>query len=183
MVHHKYLSQWNPFDSNEKKTPSKQVVTCFIQSQEKVLVLQRARKDQQHKLWGIPGGKLEPNEYPLTGLTREIYEETGIKLIPADFKLLGTALSYTSSDGEYGLYLYHARVKKNTQVTINNLEHYAFQWVTIDEFTSLNLLTAQGEAFRWVEIPLKNLIQPTSSSKQTKKGGSRARRQLPIVSM
>lgn len=30
-------------------------------------------------IWVIPGGHLEPNEYPAEGALREIFEETGIK--------------------------------------------------------------------------------------------------------
>jgi 8-oxo-dGTP diphosphatase len=150
---YKYLSTWDPLNS-EAVIPPIQVVTCFLQKQDKFLVLQRARKDQQHKLWGIPGGKLNKDELPLAGLVRECYEELKVSFLPEIFQLLGTALSNTPSDGQYGLYLYYASIANNLDIHINPTEHYTFRWVTIDEFQELSLLTAQREAFLLVKEKL-----------------------------
>ncbi|GHS99839.1 hypothetical protein FACS189421_11030 [Bacteroidia bacterium] len=43
----------------------------------KVLVL---RRNDKNKLWDIPGGRIEFREDPKDGLTREIMEETGLKV-------------------------------------------------------------------------------------------------------
>lgn len=157
----KYLSEWDP---SEKRGifPNKQVVTCFFQQSDKYLVLQRARKDQQHGLWGIPGGKLDKGEEPLAGLVREACEELEIKFLSDIFQLLGTALSHTPSDGEYGLYVYHAFVPTNLNIKINSAEHYAYRWATIDEFQKLDLLTAQREAFYLVQDKLLLLKSGTT---------------------
>ena len=37
--------------------------------------------------WGLPGGQLDPLEPPALGLVREVFEETGLKVIPK--RLLG----------------------------------------------------------------------------------------------
>jgi 8-oxo-dGTP pyrophosphatase MutT (NUDIX family) len=153
---YQYLTPWNPSDK-QTKAPPIQVVTCFLQKRDKVLLLQRARKDIQHNLWGIPGGKLDKGEEPIPGLVREIKEETGSKLDPQIFQLLGTARSKTQCDGEYGLYLYHASVSNNFSVNINPSEHHAYRWVTFNEFESMELLTAQGEAFKLVKEQLHTL--------------------------
>ncbi len=149
----KYLKPWDP---SSKHLPPIQVVTCFLQHEDKFLVLQRARKDAQYKLWGIPGGKLIEGELPITGLIREIQEETQIEYILTP-QLLGTALSRTPSDGEYGLYVFHAYLSHLPSVSIRLEEHSAFNWVTLTEFQKLNLLTAQGEAFKLVKEKLENL--------------------------
>lgn len=154
---YRYLSVWDPLKP-QHMIPAIQVVSCFLQEGDKVLVLQRARKDAQHKLWGIPGGKLDKGEEPLEGLLREIFEETKQRLAPHVFQLLGTALSQTPSDGEYGLYIYHALVPEKTAVRINLEEHYSFRWVTLEEFQDLELLTAQREAFWLVEDKLTSII-------------------------
>lgn len=143
---YKYLSSWDPSDKNAV-CPSVQVVTCFLQKKDKFLVLQRARKDLQHNLWGIPGGKLDEGETPLVGLVREIKEETGVMVTPESFLLMGTARSKTPCDGEYGLYLYHAVVPEDTSICINRSEHHSFLWVSPEEFETLSLLTAQREAY------------------------------------
>ena len=33
-------------------------------------------------LWGLPGGQLDPLEPPALGLIREVFEETGLKVVP-----------------------------------------------------------------------------------------------------
>lgn len=157
---YQYLTPWDPFDK-QTQAPTIQVVTCFLQRRDKILALQRARKDIQHNLWGIPGGKLDKGEKPIPGLAREIEEETGSKLDLKAFQLLGTARSKTECDGEYGLYLYHAPVPENFSVTINLIEHHAYRWVTLSEFESMELLTAQGEAFRLVKGQLQTLLETT----------------------
>lgn len=146
---YKYLSPWNPFEENSYK-PRIQVVSCVIQKETQLLALQRAREDVQHNLWGIPGGKLDPGELPIQGLARELEEELSIAFDPSSFTLLGTALSHTSADGEYGLYVYHTSFPKGARIQINLEEHHAFLWATLEEFQALDLLFAQGEAFRFV---------------------------------
>ena len=156
-----FLSAWDPVEQNAI-VPSKQVVTCFIQKGDKILVLQRARKDEQHGLWGIPGGKLDNDELPVPGLLRELREETDLNISPSSLKLLGTALSHTSCDGLYGLYLFHCTIPRYTEIKINTSEHYDSKWVTLDKFESMDLLTAQGEAYELVKRDLKRIIKKSS---------------------
>lgn len=151
-----YLEPWNPLNSLEDH-PIKKVVTCFIQEEEKILVLQRARKDCQHKLWGIPGGKLDNEELPVPGLLRELEEETGLLISPSSLSLLGTTISHTACDGKYGLYMFHTRLhSKLTSIRINLNEHYRYKWVSLEDFETLDLLTAQREAYEWVKPDLIN---------------------------
>lgn len=155
-----YLSYWQPNESNQPKI---QVVTLFLQKKDRFLALQRARKDVQHKLWGIPGGKLDPQEQPLVGLQRELEEETQIQIDTTRVQLLGTALSRTPCDGQYGLYLYHTVLPGNADVVINPDEHHEFRWVTIEEFQDLELLTAQREAFLFVKPTLEDLFKTSKT--------------------
>lgn len=152
-----YLTPWDPAKSTLR--PATLVVSCFIQCEDKFLLLQRAKKDEQHCLWGIPGGKLRENESPLEGLQREILEETGLSLSSETFLILGTAMSCTPCDGEYGLYVYHAFVSDSPKVSINQSEHYAFQWLTLKQFLEFPLLTAQREAYQLVEEKLKLVLR------------------------
>lgn len=154
----KYLSSWDPGDIN-CHFPSKIVVTCFIQQGDKILILQRARKDLQYKLWGIPGGKLDKGESPLTGLIRDLKEELNLDFSPRNFKLLGITRSKTVSDGDYGLYLYYMQIPENLKISINYEEHLSFEWVYLEEFEKYDLLLAQKEAYRFVEKKLKNIYK------------------------
>ncbi len=167
---YRYLTAWIP---KNDPTPKKQVVTCFIQRNNKFLVLQRARQDEQYGLWGIPGGKLDKGELPIPGLMREVLEETGLDLSKSHIELLDTALSCTSCDGQYGLYLYHAKITTRKRVVIGYEEHLAYRWVTLQEFERLDLLTAQGEAYTYV----KELLLPKV---QTKARGDHVKPKLCI---
>jgi 8-oxo-dGTP pyrophosphatase MutT (NUDIX family) len=136
----------------------KQVVTCFLQRGNRILMLQRGRKDAQFQLWGIPGGKQEKDETHLEALCRELKEELGISFSEDQFIYLGSVLSKTSTDGVYGLHLYHAKFPDDYKPEINSAEHLAYQWVTLEEFKHAPLLHAQGEAFLFVEEILTNII-------------------------
>jgi ADP-ribose pyrophosphatase YjhB (NUDIX family) len=154
---YKYLSLWDPI--NSKITPPIQVASCFMQLGDKILLLQRAKKDEQFMLWGIPAGKLQNGEIPTKGLAREILEETDILLDPESFILLGTALSRTSCDGLYGLYIYYVRLHEEPKIKITEHEHSAYKWVTIPEFESFKLLTAQFEAYKFVREKLNKISE------------------------
>ncbi len=39
-------------------------------------------KRSDNGLWGLPGGQLDPLEPPALGLVREVFEETGLKVVP-----------------------------------------------------------------------------------------------------
>ena len=62
-------------------------------------ILSVSRKEDETD-FGLPGGKVEPNETPEQGLCREILEETGIKVI--DYKLIGDR----TVENKYKVYIY-----------------------------------------------------------------------------
>ena len=52
--------------------------SCFVRNRDgtKVLMVYHKKLD----VWVIPGGHLEPNEFPHEGAAREVLEETGVKV-------------------------------------------------------------------------------------------------------
>lgn len=67
------------------------MLTCFIACGQKLLWIQR-KLDPRSGFWAIPGGFMEAGESLAEGATRELWEETGIRL-PAeslDFYMTGT---------------------------------------------------------------------------------------------
>lgn len=56
---------------------------------EVLLIKRRPESRAFPNYWALPGGHLEPNETAVDGATRELEEETGIRLNSWDMSLLG----------------------------------------------------------------------------------------------
>ncbi len=59
-------------------TPQVQVAACYLEINNKRLLLQRAHANLEPGKWGVPGGKLEKDETPENAAKRELLEEMGI---------------------------------------------------------------------------------------------------------
>lgn len=64
------------------------VAAALIDSAGRVLVAQRPPGKSLAGLWEFPGGKIEPGEAPTAALARELTEELGITVAPADLRPL-----------------------------------------------------------------------------------------------
>jgi len=76
------------------------------------------------------GGKIEPNETVVAGLTREIAEELGG--IIADAKLVPIE-KFTSDTGKFEYHTYVIRVDEEFAPVLNR-EHRGYCWVPLDDY-------------------------------------------------
>lgn len=59
----------------------------------------QVRENEPFKgMWEFPGGKIEPNENPITAAIRELKEEVGVELSPNELKLLTIEHTYPTKD-------------------------------------------------------------------------------------
>lgn len=65
---------------------SKPVASVVVRDGDEVLLGKRA-VDPNAGLWGVPGGNLEYDEHPADGAVRELREETGLRVDPANLAL------------------------------------------------------------------------------------------------
>ncbi|WP_284014381.1 NUDIX hydrolase [Halobaculum litoreum] len=65
---------------------SKPVASVVVRDGDRVLLGRRA-VDPHRGRWGTPGGNLEHDESPAVGAARELCEETGVRVAPADLTL------------------------------------------------------------------------------------------------
>lgn len=72
------------------------VAAALVDDRGRVLMQQRPAHRAHGGLWEYPGGKLEPGEGPAGALVRELDEELGIAVDPADCHPIGFA---TAEDG------------------------------------------------------------------------------------
>lgn len=109
---------------------------AIIRKDNKFLIMLRspnAKYFPEH--WDFPGGTLEADEDPFSGVERELLEETSLKI-----KALEVVGSYELDLDNAGKYthrftLYSAQVLSG-EVTLSN-EHLKFQWATQDEIFHL----------------------------------------------
>ncbi len=101
------------------------VAAALIDSDRRVLLQQRPAGKSMAGLWELPGGKLEPGETPEAGLVRELNEELGINVRPADLQPLSFA-SHAYADFHLLMPLYLCR---NWRGSVQPLEGQGLAWV------------------------------------------------------
>ncbi len=75
------------------------VAIALIDAQGRVLLQKRRAGGRHGGLWEFPGGKVERGETPVSALIREIAEELGIVVAPADLSGEGEVAEESAPDG------------------------------------------------------------------------------------
>jgi acetyl-CoA carboxylase carboxyl transferase subunit beta len=65
------------------------VVGCFLEFENKFVVLLRHSHKPEGNTWALPGGKVEPGETDEQAVIRELYEETAYKAQTDELQKLG----------------------------------------------------------------------------------------------
>src|SRR3972149_10863004 len=103
----------------------------IIDTEKKLLVLKRSNSKVYNEYWDVPGGKLEQTDTLLSGITREIKEETGLKLKRILAILTTTKFMGISKDKPIGfrnIYLCETSGK-----VVLSEEHSEYKWVSVKE--------------------------------------------------
>ncbi len=108
------------------------VKAVIVNSQNEILLLKRSNKILNPGKWDLPGGTLEKAETLEEALTREIQEETGLKIEVAD--ILGTA-EFAKENKQFknekrGLRF--LAYYKSGEVKISK-EHQQYEWLSFEE--------------------------------------------------
>ena len=76
------FENWRGYLKEDKKMDSKKIAKAVIRDGNKVLILKRApHLEKFPSEWDLPGGHTMEGEDVLTGLQREVWEETALILI------------------------------------------------------------------------------------------------------
>lgn len=114
----------------------KQTTLCYIEKDEKYLMLHRIKKenDENHDKWIGIGGKFEENESPEDCLMREVYEETGLTL--TDYSYRGI-VTFVSDEWE-GQHM-HLFTADGFTGNISECDEGTLEWIKKDELYALSL--------------------------------------------
>ncbi len=114
------------------------IVTCFLKSGDKILILKRSDKVKSMKsLWAGISGIIENNESPLERTKIEIFEELGIdaneiKLLKESAKMRIISPQYENHEWEVYPFLFSV---ENPKIKLN-WENSEYKWVKAEEISN-----------------------------------------------
>lgn len=123
--------------------PKVKVAACYLQLDNKLLLLRRASDNSEAGSWGVPAGKLEQGENPSDGAVRELYEETGLQFPEKDFTYLGVVY-VCKPNIQYEYHMFLRRLESAPQIHLNN-ENCEYRWVEFEEIAKMPLMAGAME--------------------------------------
>ena len=115
-------------------------VGCFIECNNKFLILYRPKTKYQNNEWGLVGGKINPGESPEQALIREISEEIDFDASNKKIEFLGNfILHYPNKD--WNFFSYRIKIKQPIIPKLDKTECIDYKWVTPEKcFSMPNLM-------------------------------------------
>ncbi len=114
-------------------------VAAIIRNEKGEILFQRPSLD--HDIWSLPAGAIELGESPSDAVKREVYEETGLSIVP--HRLLGVfggeRFRFIYADGnevEYVIIVFDCRVKSGTLKSMDG-ESHALQYFSASTIPKL----------------------------------------------
>lgn len=115
-------------------------IVVILNEKDELLVLKRPHFVKwAPNQWGLPGGKIEPDETPLQAAVREVREETTLEV--EDLRL-------GDPDLKDPVVVYYTR-KYRGSVELD-FEHTDFKWASREELTKLDLAPGIFNMYSWV---------------------------------
>ena len=112
------------------------VIGIIIDTENKLLLNKRKKNTTLSGYWEFPGGKIKPNETPDQALSRELFEELGIKIVATD-PLDSIEYQYA----EHDVVLLPFRIIDYTG-TPKGLEGQKLMWCSVNWLQNVNILPA-----------------------------------------
>ena len=137
----KMLYKEKPADFN----PKFEVVSCFVEYDNKILLLLRQDHKPQANTYGVPAGKIDPGETAIQAMVREGKEETQISL---DNMTYIDKLYVRYPDYDFIYHMFHKRFDTQPNITINPNEHKIYIRKEPKEALEMNLIQDLDECIR-----------------------------------
>ncbi len=115
------------------------VVACYVQHDNKFIVLQRQLHKSHGGKWGLPAGKVDSGESPDEAVIREIFEETGMVIQVGQLQVLSTL--FVQHEGhDFTYHSFRVTLSVLPQIILSKSEHQAYTWVTPRESINMDLV-------------------------------------------
>lgn len=131
----------------EEFNPQVQVAACYLEIDNKLLLLQTTPKKSEPETWGVPAGKLEKNESPESAAKRELFEETGISIEQHSQIQSFGALYIRNPEVDYVYHLFKVNLNEVPTVCISG-EHQSYKWASSKDLAEMPLMSGEREALK-----------------------------------
>jgi mutator protein MutT len=118
---------------NCKALDKKLIAAAIVEQNGKVLIAQRAKKDDLFGKWEFPGGKVEAGETLQECLKRELFEELSIRAEIGAFFCIST---FCHRDVLFDMHVFRI-ISYEGEITLN--EHSAVAWVVPSELSNYSM--------------------------------------------
>lgn len=154
---------------NKTVVRQKQTTALAIVCKNSILIIRRSKKLRVGAgLWQLPGGKVEPDESPLSAVLREIKEELGLKLAPHDLKAITAINSKSLGDADnvlikMHLFYYEIQDRKIDATLEDSID--SIKWLSLSEIYNNNLrylgdtltLLQLVKRYKYAYLPLQRI--------------------------
>lgn len=129
----------------ENFSPKFEVVSCFVEYKEEILLLLRQDHKPEPNTYGVPAGKVNKDETIQKAMKREGKEETQIDLSDAEYF---NKLYVRYPDYDFIYHMYSKKFTTKPDVTINRNEHKSYTRKTVQEALKLDLIRDLDECIK-----------------------------------
>lgn len=116
---------------------------------DRFVLLRRHSHKPDGGTWGLPAGKVEPDESDEVAVVRELFEETGYQAETAELRLLGI-YDFTTPTGTINNFVtYKLQLKNPHTIILEDNAHSEYKWVTAEEgYTMPDLIFGLHDLFK-----------------------------------
>lgn len=117
-------------------------VGCFLEFDNRFVILLRAAHKPEGNTWGLPSGKVEDGESDEQAMLRELEEETGYAAHPDQLRKLGSFTFHTAGGEPFEYVTFRIKADQPHDVRLEHLSHTDHKWVTGEEcYARTDLIT------------------------------------------
>lgn len=127
------------------------IVHSLIMNRGKILILKRVKEDNLKDYWDFPGGKLEDGEQPAQGASREIREETGLRVKNLRLFFCRSNID-TRKNTQFITLIFFGEIESDPQrITLCRREHSEFKWIKLNESSDYQVVNFVRECVPYLK--------------------------------